>query len=89
MLNSLTSPLKSLEKIAESYGKKIIYTDEVISYIAELVYKNNTGARGLQNIFNDLSRSLLWTMMKETNEKNIEITTKMIDELNNKKVRSY
>lgn len=56
---------------------KLLIPDEVITYIATKAYKNNTGARGLRNIIENV---MLDIMYKLPNERDIDIVELFIDE---------
>ena len=88
LTDSLTSPLKTLEKLVESYGKKLIYSDSVLDYIAEIVNSNNTGARGLQTIFNPISRALM-REIRSKECKEINLTIELIEKLQKQNIRRY
>ena len=88
LTDSLTSPLRTLRKIIESYGKKLVYDEEVIDYIANIVNSNNTGARGLQTIFNPISRALM-REIRDNNTKEIHLTIELIDKLQHQNIRRY
>ena len=88
MKESATSPLLATKKIVAMHGKELIVNDEVLEYIADIVLQMNTGARGLQTIFNPINRALLRDI-KSKDSPNVEITMDLINSLQEDKVRRY
>jgi ATP-dependent Clp protease ATP-binding subunit ClpX len=53
LVESQLSPLKSLEKIADLYGKKVKFCDKLLDSICEDAVKKGLGARMLKNALNE------------------------------------
>lgn len=63
-------------------NSELIFSDEVITYIATQAYKNNTGARGLRSIIEDVMLDIMYTL---PDKKDVNIIELYIDE--DKKVK--
>ena len=63
LLNSNISPLKSFIQIGKLYDVDIDYTEGFINQVVYLALKNDTGARGLLTIMNEVKSKLLIPIM--------------------------
>lgn len=63
LLNSNISPLKSFIQIGKLYDVDIDYTEEFVNQVVYLALKNDTGARGLLTIMNEVKSKLLIPIM--------------------------
>ena len=63
-------------------NSELIFSDEVITYIATQAYKNNTGARGLRSIIEDVMLDIMYNL---PDKKDVNIIELYIDE--DKKVK--
>lgn len=63
LLNSKISPLKSFIQIGKLYDVDIDYTEGFVNQVVYLALKNDTGARGLQTIMNEVKSKLLIPIM--------------------------
>lgn len=89
LVKSSISPLKMFVEFAKSFGvESITYDDDFIQMIAEMAYKDNFGARGLQKIVSNLKNSLLLEIMN-SKTKSIILTTEMLKKAEEKNIRSF
>ena len=89
LVKSSISPLKMFIEFAKSFGvESITYDDGFIQMIAEMAYKDNFGARGLQKIVSNLKNSLLLEIMN-SKTKSIILTTEMLKKAEEKNIRSF
>ncbi len=63
LINSSISPLKSFIQIGKLYDVDIDYTEEFVNQVVYLSLKNDTGARGLLSIMNEVKSKLLIPIM--------------------------
>jgi ATP-dependent Clp protease ATP-binding subunit ClpX len=63
LVESQLSPLKSLEKIADLYGKKVKFCDKLLDSICEDAVKKGLGARMLKNALNEKISEYIFSIM--------------------------
>ena len=89
LLKSSISPLKMFIEFAKSFGvESVNYDDDFIQMAAEMAYKDNFGARGLQKIISNLKNSLLLEIMNNKT-KSINLTTEMLKKSEQKNIRTF
>ena len=89
LLKSSISPLKMFIEFAKSFGvESVNYDDDFIQMAAEIAYKDNFGARGLQKIISNLKNSLLLEIMNNKT-KSINLTTEMLKKSEQKNIRTF
>ena len=64
LVRILTEPKNSIIKQYENLialdGVKLLYTDEVLNFIAEKAYENKTGARGLKTLLEESMNDIMF-----------------------------
>lgn len=89
LVNSSISPLKMFIEFTKIFGvEDVSYDDDFIQMMAEMAYRDNFGARGLQKIVSNLKNSLLLEIMNSKN-KTITLTTEMLRKSEEKNIRSF
>lgn len=86
---SKVSPLKEFVKTLRNLGvENVTFDDNIIQTAAQMAYEKNTGARGLQEIYQEL-RDLLLEDVNINNVTNIHITADMLAKTKVKEVKTY
>lgn len=89
LTKSSISPLKMFIEFTKSFGvEDVTYDDDFIQMMAEMAYKDNFGARGLQKIVSNLKNSMLLEIMNGKN-KIINLTVEMLKKSEEKNIRSF
>lgn len=89
LVKSSISPLKMFIEFTKSFGVDgVTYDEDFIQMMAEMAYKDNFGARGLQKIVSNLKNSLLLEIMN-SKSKTINLTTEMLIKSEEKNIRSF
>lgn len=89
LLKSSISPLKMFTEFAKSFGTETVtYEEDFIQMMAEIAYKDNFGARGLQQIVSNLKNSLLLEIMNSKSN-TINLTTEMLIRSEGKNIRTF
>ena len=92
LLESSISPLLNLEKTVKMYGYPgIKYDEEFLNRVSEEGMKMKTGARGLQTVISGIQNNMLDGLINKEydKDKEIELTTKMIDDYKKLFVRKF
>ncbi len=68
------SLLKQYQKLFELDGVKLTFEDEAVREIAEKAYKQETGARGLRTILEDLLLDVMFEIPSKDNIKEVIVS---------------
>lgn len=77
LVQILNKPTSNFQKFKETFKSKNIvvnFSQEALAYIAEQATELNLGARGLDNVANDLFLELQYTLLSLDTDSNIELT---------------
>lgn len=85
---SKISPVRALVQLGTIYGVEIVFTDEILSKIANYALEDGTGARGLKAIVGSLQNIILADMISAKVDR-IVINDEMLNKSRNFMVRGY
>ena len=85
---SKISPVKALIQLGSLYGVDIVFSDEILSKIANYALEDGTGARGLKAIVGSLQNIILADMISSRVDR-IIIDDEMLNKSRNFMVRGY
>jgi len=89
LVNSSLSPLKMFIEFCKTFGiQSVTYDEEFIQMAAEIAYKDNFGARGLQKIMSNLKNMLLLDIMSKKFQ-TLHLTTDMLKKMEEKNIRQF
>ena len=92
LLTSEISPLKNFDNTVKMFGYKgITFSDEFVDKIATEALSMGTGARSLQTIMSGIQNKMLMGLINKEYDldKEIELTTNLIDEYKKTNIREY
>ncbi len=89
LLRSTISPLKMFIEFVKIFGiESVAYDSDFIQMMAEMAYRDNFGARGLQKIVTNLKNSLLLDIIN-SKIKTIYLTTEMLRKSEEKNIKTF
>lgn len=81
--NILTKPknsiIKQYQALLKLDGVKLTFNKEAIDYIADVAFKNDTGARGLKNVISDKMNDLMFEIPKDDSIKEYVVTREFLE----------
>ncbi len=83
LISILTQPknalVKQYQKMLEFEGVQLIFEDEALKAVAEKALANNTGARGLRGIIENVMTDIMFDIPSEENIETVTITRSVIE----------